>query len=559
MNWKQKPFDDEQYSMLRHAGLVPLFCTLISNRAFSDVRTKTDVQKLVTAPFSMIESPLDIPNMDIATKIILQNGEEDAVVFGDYDVDGITSSFMCERLLKDLGARSVDVYLPSRVNDGYGLNPKSVKNFLSICQKDYALVVVLDCGSSSHDQIENIKERLPNAKIVVIDHHIISEDSISSNADVIVNWRLGDCTPYCTAGLVYQLSRLCGREKRLNDNDYLPYAAIGTIADVCEMVHSNRIIVRNGLEALSAVKDPGLLALLEISEVKIKDCNPEDISFKIGPLLNASGRIKVAKKAYRLLKSGTKEDAHKRACELKKLNEERRAIQQKIAEEAISQFEERKIPMKSALLYSEQWNPGVVGIVASKITEKYHVPTICFGMSNGAIKGSARSVQGINIKEVMDICSHIFLKYGGHEMAAGATLDPVCLETAWDTFNEAVLRYMDKNNIGEPSVYYDYEVDPDLLLKIDEVFCERLVKLEPYGSGNEMPVFRANNVFCSKVKEWRSGKGGFVNLDNTSLQAFGFFPELQDQLENCSVDILFSLVRSFLPGDKWQIKIIDFK
>jgi single-stranded-DNA-specific exonuclease len=559
MNWKPKEFDQEQYNDLKSAGLVPLFCTLLSNRAFSNVRTKSDVELLVTCPFKMMESPNTLPNIEPMRDIFLDSDGKDAVMFGDYDVDGVVSCFMCERLLLEIGSSSVDVYLPSRIDDGYGLNSKSVDHFLTLCKKDYKLVVVLDCGSSSEEQIKKIKKHLPNAKVVVIDHHIIEESTFSESADAVVNPRMNDSTPYCTGGLMYQLVRSCMHKVPVSIELYLAYSAIATISDVCEMTNGNRTIVRNGLEAMSSITDPGLLALLEISEINPKNCCTEDISFRIGPLLNASGRIEVANVAYKLLKSATPRKAKENAKKLHELNEKRKKMQNAMADEAIEFFEKNGKNRKSALLYFEHWNPGIVGIVASKIVDRFQVPTICFGSSNGEIKGSARSVKGINIKEVMDMCKHLFIKYGGHEMAAGATLDPICLDTAWDTFNESVMLYMGKNMVAEPAIFYDYEVDPDLLIRIDSVFCERLVKLEPYGSGNETPVFLAKNVFCADVKEWSSGKGGFVKLDNVGLNCFAFGPDLKNRMEGKSVDILFSLARSFVRGEKWQIKIIDVK
>lgn len=559
MEWKLKTHDEEQYNSLRAAGLVPLFCSLLSNRGFPNVRNKNQVNDLIKSPLTLIEDSTSIPNMDLASDIILQVKGEHAVIFGDYDVDGIVSSYLCEKLLVELGAESVDVYLPSRVDDGYGLNEKSVKHFLSICKKDYAIVMVLDCGSSSHNQIEDIRKQLPNAKIVIVDHHIINDEEFSSNADTVVNYRLGNVTPYCTGGLIYQLARMCAQKAKVFDLAYLPYAAIATISDVCDMIGSNRIIVRNGLECLAGVTDPGIVALFKIAEVDQKFCNTEDISFKIGPLINASGRMRLASTAYKLLRCSDPEKAAKISRVLKDMNEERKKIQNSTAEEAFEMFENHGKNRKSALLFQRHWNPGIVGIVASKVAERYQVPTICFGMSKGQIKGSARSVQGINIKKVMDICSGIFLKYGGHEMAAGAVLDPICVETAWDSFNEAVMMYMGRNNISDPSLLYDFEVDMDLMQKMDEVFCQRLVKLEPYGPGNETPIFRANRMFCSKVKEWGSGKGGFIMLDNTCLGAFSFGPDLAQKIEGKTIDILFSISRSFIRGESWQIKIVDFK
>ena len=552
-----KSYRKEQYGVLKSHGIAPIFCTLLSNRDFPWVRDKKDIGTLVESPFSLLEDATNIAGMEQVSSYFLEISGKDAVVFGDYDADGVLSSFMCEKLLLKLGASSVDVYLPSRIDDGYGLNEESVNNFLSICKKDYKLVVILDCGTSSKNQIDKIKKHIKNASIVVIDHHIVDEKNFSSNADCVANPRLNNATPYCAGGLIYQLVKQCAKSKPVDHMFYVPYAAISTIADVCPLTGSNRIIVKNGLHVLRLCYDPGINALFKVAVVEKDKCNSEDISYKIGPMINASGRIKIASKAFQLLRKKNPKDAEEIAENLHLLNEERKKIQRHIADEAIDQFEANRNGRNSALLYRDNWNPSVVGIVASKIAERYNIPAICFGNSKGQIKGSARSINNINIKEIMDGCSQIFSHYGGHEMAAGATLNPDFLDKAWDTFNESVEKYKKKHNVGEPVLEYDYEVDSDLLLRIDEAFCDRLSMLEPFGHGNEVPILRANSLYCREVKEWRSGTGGFVQIDNVGLGCFGFGVGLK-KIEDKKLDILFSLSRSFIDGEKWQIKIVDY-
>jgi len=557
MEWKIKPHRKEQYNILKSHGIAPIFCTLLSNRDFPWVKNKEDIGTLIESPLSLLEDPTNIAGMEQVSTYFLEIADKDVVVFGDYDVDGVLSSFMCEKLLLKLGASSVDVYLPSRTDDGYGLNEESVNNFLSICKKDYKLVVILDCGSSSKKQIEKIKKHIKNAFVVIIDHHIIDDKNFSSNADCVTNPRLNDATPYCAGGLIYQLVRQCAKSKSIDHLFYIPYAAISTIADVCPLTGSNRIIVKNGLHFLRMCHDPGIDSLFKVAEIEKNKCTSEDVSFRIGPMINASGRIKMASKAFQLFRKKNLEDAEEIAKNLHLLNEERKKIQKYIADEAIDQFETNRNGKNSALLYRDNWNPSVVGIVASKIAERYNIPVICFGKSKDQIKGSARSINGINIKEIMDDCSHLFSHYGGHEMAAGAALKPEFLDKAWDIFNESVEKYKKKNNIGEPVLKYDYEVDADLLLRIDEAFCDRLSMLEPFGHGNEIPILRANGLYCREVKEWKSGTGAFLQIDNVGLSCFGFGVNLK-QIQDKKIDVLFSLSRSFIDGEKWQIRMIDY-
>ncbi len=559
MLWQKRSFNQEQYDTLRFHGVAPVFCTLLSNRQLPWVKNKSDIGLLINSPISLLEDPTAIANMEEGSKYFLDAKDKHVAIFGDYDADGIISSYMCERLLLSLNATSVDTYLPSRVDDGYGLNPQSVENFLALCKKDYRLIIVLDCGTSSKTQIEKIKNTMPKADIVILDHHIIDQENFSSNANCVINPRINDSTPYCAGGIVYQMVRQCAKTvTTINHLKYIPYAAITTISDVCDMTGSNRIIVKNGLDVLKMCQDPGITALFKVAEIDKTKCNVENISFSIGPMINASGRMKSASKAFQLLRKRDETKAMELAQELKTLNETRKKVQKEMAEEALLQFEKNRNGKNSALLFNEKWNHGIVGIVASKIVDKYHVPTLCFGLSKGEIKGSARSVSPINIKEVMDDCKHIFTKHGGHEMAAGATLNKEWLEKAWEEFNSSLEKYKKSHNVNDPVVEYDFEVDDDLMLRLDESFCDRLAMLEPYGSGNEMPVFLAKNMYCREVKMWKSGSGGFVTIDNTSLESFSFTDDLK-KYQDKKIDFLFTLVRSFMYNKKWNIKLTDIK
>jgi single-stranded-DNA-specific exonuclease len=559
MIWKEKLYREDQFNLLKGQGVAELFCSLIANRNFEHIKKKSDIKTLIDSPFDLIEPPEALENIELAMRECITAGGHDVVVFGDYDVDGIVSSYMFEKLMRELHASSVDVYLPSRTSDGYGLNDRSVENFIKICKKPYALVAILDCGSSSRKHIEKIRAHLPDARCIVIDHHIIEPENFSSNADAVVNPRMNDATPYCTGGLVFQLARKCGEEAIINVPKYMPYAALTTIADVCELTGTNRVIVKNGLRQLNSCTDVGLSTLFKVADVSTIDCNSEDIAFRIAPMINASGRMTVASDAYKVFMSEDIEQAKVSAKHLKSLNEDRKKIQKEAAVEAISIFDADQAGKSSALLYKENWNPSIVGIVASKISETYNVPTICFGNYDGKIKGSARSIEGVNIKEIMDSCSEIFIAHGGHEMAAGAELDPAFIDTAWEIFDKKVKEYLEAHNIGEPSISYDCELSPDLMLRVNDVFCERLAMLEPYGPGNPTPIFRANGLQCNRVKEWGSGTGAFVHFDNTGLNSVAYGKGIKKRLHGKTVDVLFSINRSFLDEEDWHMRIIDFK
>ena len=557
MIWKQRETNREQLQALGDAGISEFFANLVSNRNFPDVRSKQDVAQLINSPLDLLEDPSNIANVANIAQMFCDASGKAVAVYGDYDVDGIVSSYMCKRLLLSLGAESVDVYIPNRMEDGYGLNPTSVKRFCTAIKKNYALIVVLDCGSSSRDQIHIIRQKLPQTKVVVIDHHIVDEDNFSSNADYVVNPRMGKHTPYCTGGLMYQMVRQCSTIQAFEHHLYLPYSAMTTIADVCDLVDSNRIIVMHGIKYLETSEDIGLQELFKAGDVKMDDCEAEDIAFRIAPMINASGRIEVAAPAFKLLMSQDRDEAKGFAKKLQTLNETRKKIQKKMEHEAEA-LGQLKHADHGLLLYSDDWNTGVVGIVASRMVEKFGVPAICFGEAKGEIKGSARSIGEINIKAVMDSVSDLFERYGGHEMAAGATLKREVLNEAAQIFDEAVGRYKEENGIGEPVFHYDLLLTMDVIRRINNDFCERLSKLGPFGHGNERPIFRINGIECKQVRQWSKNNGGFVDFDEFGLTCIAYGENLKAKMEDRALDLLISITRSFLDGERWAYRVEAF-
>ena len=247
MTWKMKEVDEVRMESLMKDGVPEMEARILAGRdnGISDKRSAIDYVK---QDESSIEDPSNITNMEKASEII-QSTSGIACIFGDYDVDGVTSTFMARRMLRDLGYSEVRSFIPRREEDGYGLNEKSIKNLLNAAKgTDFSLFLILDCGSSSSSQISEIKEEWPKAKVVVIDHHLIEDETFSENADTVVNPRIGDCHPYCTGGLMLQLARTMFDREQLER--YYPYGAMATIADVCILQGTNRAIVKTGLEEI---------------------------------------------------------------------------------------------------------------------------------------------------------------------------------------------------------------------------------------------------------------------------------------------------------------------
>jgi len=557
MIWTKNQHDPKLKSLLEADGVSSIFAELIAGRD-TGILSKSDIPGYAEADLGLLEDPTLIPNVETATDVVLEAAGKgrSAMIFGDYDADGVISSYMMKRLLHGTGYERVDCFIPDRIAEGYGLNDISVANFLRQCSIEYDLVVALDCGSSSRKQIEMIKKIIPNTKVVVLDHHIVESGEFSDNADAVLNPRLGTATHFCTGGVVYQFARAVGSRIGIGADALLPYAAITTVADVCELKRGNRILVKNGLQAMEHCTDPGLRMIMEKASINPAQCTVRDIGFGIGPLINAAGRLKHASIALNALQSLDIDTAKHMAASLAHINEERKVLQNKTFEKALEKCKGRT-GMSSALIYDEKWHTGVVGIVASKICEKFGVPTICFGRANGKIKGSARSIQGVHVKEIMDRCSELFSKHGGHEMAAGATLKDDRLEDAWDVFDTEVAAYLKEKGVSlGHKAFYDTELTEGSIRRLDGHFCSMLESLGPFGNGNERPVFRANGLKCFGVSPWGSGTGAFFRFEKLSLDCYGRTGDADPMnMKGKHLDILFDLERSFADKTKWAANI----
>jgi single-stranded-DNA-specific exonuclease len=556
MNWELKPYDHKIKNELMDGGLLELFSLVLSNRN-NGISQKSDITRYTACSLDDIDNPEDLQDMKKTSDIIREKIGGNAIIFGDYDVDGVSSSFMARRLLRHLGYADIKVFLPHRTRDGYGLNDNSVYNFNELTKNmSVDLIMVLDCGTSNRGHVESIRELHKNARFVILDHHIVVGEDLSSNADTVVNPRLNDAHPFCTGGLVYQLARQMLGDK-LPVIEYLPYAALATVADVCHMQGANRIIVKNGLEMMGDMEDIGLKSLMKIAEINASECTEEDLGFMIGPMINAAGRLWESTAALKLLEAKSQSEAESMAQNLKAINDKRKEMQKQIVKEAEEKIS-RGIKGRNTILVHGDWNIGIVGIVAGRLAEKYMMPTLCLGKSeNGDIVGSARSKGAVHLKNAMDDCSHIFLRYGGHEQAAGATLDPAHLDDAWDEFDAAVTRQMKAKGMKSMPILYDAGIDHKLLRHVNDMFCKKLELMGPFGSGNPRPVFLIPSVTCDDVKEWVSNKGGFVKLKETDMECFAMVPNVKSKLAGKRVDLLCSIVKSFKDDVDWSIKILN--
>jgi single-stranded-DNA-specific exonuclease len=557
--WKPKKINKAIYDKFVELGKSPLTAAIIATRNY-EIESKQELSHFIKNDLNGIESYTIIPHINDAIKL-LEETPENVLVFGDYDVDGTMSVYMFKTLMRELGSTNIQNYIPDRAKDGYGLNYKSVKNLIAKHgDEDFDLITMLDCGTNSYEQIEILKEHYPMAKIMVIDHHLVNKSHYASNADAVVNYRLNPDgkTPYCTGGLVYQLARGCEEHYGVSAKEYLVYGAIATVADVCDLETNNRMIVGNGLASLKDCENMGLAELVRICEIDVYNCNTTDVGFQIAPRINACGRMDHASGIIDLLESEDIQDASDKAHRIDLLNTKRKRIQEKMLKSALDQlgsFDDKE----SILLYNEKWNASIAGIVAGRLCSKFHVPTIVLGNSNGKLKGSARSINGVNIVKAMDKISDCFVSYGGHEMAAGAELKKEFEHSAWELFDQAVQEIKEESGVEGVTVYYDVKLKKPTFESIKSKFANALEKFQPFGRMNERPIFRVDNVKCVNVKEWSSNKGAFVTLENCKLDVFIYEENASRKIRNKNIDILFEVNENFKDDEDWAIIIKEWK
>ena len=424
---------------------------------------------------------------------------EKIVVYGDYDVDGMTSISILVRAFREMDY-PVDYYIPDRHDEGYGLNAEAIKSLIA---NGARVIITVDCGITSTVEAEICKGS--GVDLIITDHHEPHE--VLPEAFAILNPKQPGCAykykHLAGAGIALRVAEaVLGDRFDLVKTELLELAAFGTVADVAPLLGENRIIVHHGLSTMSESVQVGLRALIEATEMTGKKISAGHIGFILAPKLNAAGRISDAMLGVRLLTTLDESEAADIAKKLVDMNEQRQGIEKEIVEAAIEQVELKRDPsdlehpLPAFLVVSgEGWHGGVIGIVASRIVERYHRPVIVFGIENGTAKGSGRSIEGFNLFEALQSVGDLFSKFGGHEQAAGMTLEAVKLPEL-----EARLEFYAGSRLTSEDFKPLYKVEATLGKEaIRFELTELLKKLEPFGVGNPKPLFRVNNLVTEKV------------------------------------------------------------
>jgi single-stranded-DNA-specific exonuclease len=490
--WIIPPIDDLNCAAISWSEICgsPCISRLLHRKGFA---TADEVENFLRPRLKSLSDPFSLPNMSAAVLRIVSalDRQERIVLFGDYDVDGVTSLALLAELLRGYGARP-DLFLPLRMEEGYGLSRESVER----CCEKYRpqLLIALDCGTSSRDEIADLARR--GVDVIVLDHH--EPKSSLPNCVAIVNPKIDPKSPFhylCSVGIVFKLCHALLKTRPLDSFDLkskLDLVALGTVADIVPLDGENRTFVRHGTIEIARSSRAGLKKLTEVSGLRAPIL-AEDIGFRLGPRLNASGRLTTAEKSLALLLTQDQNEAAELAEMLDQQNRERQGVEKEILRAAEEKISGEFDPSRDAsIVVSDQgWHPGVLGIVASRIARKYHRPAIVIGFDESGIgKGSGRSIEGLNLVEALNRCAHHLEKYGGHEMAAGLTIQQDNMAEFSTEFRRTARELLGDDDL-QPRLRLDYELS---LADIDVDLLHWHEMLQPFGNGNPQPVFLARQV-----------------------------------------------------------------
>ena len=455
-------------------------------------RGAEEVNAFLQPRLSSLSDPFLLPQMHAAVSRIFAalDRRERIVLFGDYDVDGVTSLALLAEMLRAYGG-APELFLPLRMEEGYGLSPESVERCIGLHRPQ--LLIAIDCGTSSVREITDLRKR--SVDVIVLDHH--EPKSALPNCVAIVNPKTlhSGCEYLCSVGIVFKLCHALLKTRPLPDFDLkskLDLVALGTVADIVPLCSENRVLVQRGAIEIAQTSRIGLRKLMQVAGVR-PPILPEDIGYRLGPRLNAAGRLSTAEKSLRLLLTHDDGEGTMLAAELDQQNRERQEVEKQIFDAAIEKIEDRlDVACDAAIVVGARgWHPGVLGIVASRIARRYHRPTIVIGFDeNGLGKGSGRSIEGLNLVEALSCCAERLDKFGGHEMAAGLALHEENFDLFAEAFDKAARELLSEEAL-QPCLRLDHEL---AFREIDIDFLQWHEMLQPFGNGNPQPLFLAREV-----------------------------------------------------------------
>lgn len=530
--------------------------------------TAADARKFISPKLDMLHDPFLMKDMFQAVQRIhkaITDGES-ILIFGDYDVDGTTAVALTFTFLSSIIQNSntkIDYYIPDRYSEGYGISTKGI---------DYAkqtgstLIIALDCGIRSINEVEYAKEK--GIDFIICDHHLPGETI--PKAVAVLNPKREDCqypfSELCGCGVGFKLVQAYTQkfDVEFQLTTLLPLVAMAIASDIVPIKDENRILAFYGIRMLNSCPTIGIKSLMSIAGIEIGKLTINDLVYKIGPRINACGRIRSGKDAVRLLITTNQEEANSMSETINQQNEVRKGLDQQITNEALEilQSDEQNSIKKSTIVCGENWHKGVVGIVASRLIDSFYRPTIVLTLSDGMISGSARSVGGFDIYSAIDSCSDLLTNFGGHIYAAGLSMKPDKLPAFKQRFEQYVSTHILPQQM-RPVIEVETEI---AFSDITSQFFNILQHLEPFGPGNPRPIFVTRNV-CNYRYTRKVGKNGeHLRLDVTdrtgALQgiAFGKGDYALPLMNGENMDICYELQQNTFNGQTTiQMMVLDIR
>ena len=567
MRWKYVPVEEERKEALsRELGVSAHMAEVLARL---DIERIEDLRAFLNPKLRDLGDPFDLPNLKEAAQRIIRarDAGERVVVFGDYDVDGVTSTTLLVSVFRSIGLRP-DFIVPRRMEEGYGLSAAAAERVVADCRPD--LVLAVDCGTNSQTEVKALRER--GIDVIIVDHHRAGEGVCEDCLIVNPHLETGEARPWTelsAVGLAFKLAHgllKCLRESGdsrgwdIELKDYLDLAALGTIADLVPLREENRILAWYGLKALNEARGQGLRALVQVAGLK-EDApiRPVDIAFRLGPRINACGRLADATLPVRMFLSEDFGFCLETANQLDAYNRERQDIERRIVAEADERIEAMDDDLSGMVLYDDQWHPGVVGIVASRLSRKYNRPAIVLGREGDLAKGSGRGIPGLNLVRVLERCDDLLDSWGGHPLAVGVALPRRNVKEFQKRFSSTVRDLFD-GEIPLPEIDIAAWIDLD---DIDESFLGELDRLHPFGQGNPEPLFGVRQArLRAPPRVFQDAHYRFQVESRRRRRFFGVAWKKADSLPplNTPLDFIFRIYRNLYNGREYlQLELIDWR
>lgn len=557
---ENEPEPELTRDLAQETGLPQNIVKILINR---ELKTKDQIDKFLNPSLENLVDPFALDGMEKGIDRVAEAfyNNEKIVIFGDYDVDGITATSLLYIILNKLGAQ-VDYYLPNRLTEGYGLSPAAIDQAK---ENGVTLIITVDTGTTAVDEVEYAKS--VGIDIIITDHHEPGDKIPEAYA--IINPKLtktGYTEELSGVGVAFKFAQAL--YKRLNQDEtelqeHLDLVALGTAADIVPLVGENRIITKFGLKQISRTNKPGLKSLAFVAGLMGKEISTGQVVFIIAPRINALGRLGDARDAIRLLSTKDEALASEIAKKLDVQNKKRKEIDEETLKQAYAQLEEigDLDNDRAIVLAGEGWHQGVIGIVASRLVEKFHLPTVMISIKDGIGKGSARSIPGFHLCEALKECEDLLLKYGGHKYAAGLSIKQENVEAFRKRFLE-----VSKRNLTEEDIVPKLKIDQEIEIKdITPDFVEAVESFSPFGPQNMKPVFLTRN--CEIVGRpqvvGRNHLKMRVRKGDATIDLIGYgFGGMAQQLmgEGCLIDLVYVVeFNTYNNITRLQIRLRDLK